>query len=71
MVKKETAKERLLKEEFELEELRHKNRMEEIEKEVAGKKSVEALKFENQMSLHRMRRADITRSQMRKKEWVD
>ena len=60
------VKEKRLKEEFELEELRHKNRMEEITSETTGKKTIESLKFDNQMSLHRIKRADINRTQMRK-----
>jgi len=53
----------------ELEELRHKNRMEEIRFETEGKKQVERLKHENQMSTHRLRRADINRSHERR--WAE
>ena len=60
------AKKSELKGEFELEELRHKHRMEEIEAEYDQKKKAEAQKFDHMMSMHRIKRADIGRSQMRK-----
>lgn len=60
------AKEKRLSEEVSLEELRHKNRMEEIEKEFEFRKRAEATRFDNQMSMHRLKRADIRRTQTRK-----
>ena len=60
------AKKSELKGEFELEELRHKHKMEEIEAECKAKKEAETQKFDHMMSMHRIKRADIGRSQMRK-----
>jgi len=45
-----------------LEELRHKNRMKEIEAEKKAKLEVENLKFDHQLQLQRIRRADIKRT---------
>jgi len=52
--------------EFELEELRHKNKMEEIEAEFECRRKAETQKFDHMMQMHRLKRADIGRSQMRK-----
>jgi len=48
--------------EKELEELRHKNRLEEIEAERKAKLEVEKAKFDYQLSIHRLKRADIKRT---------
>jgi len=50
----------------ELEELRHKNRMEEIDVETKSRKELEAIKFDYQMQLQRIRTAEIRKSQERK-----
>jgi len=48
--------------EKELEEIRHKNRMEEIEAEKQAKLEVEKAKYDYKLSLHRLKRADIKRT---------
>ena len=52
-----------------IEELRHRNKMEEIEAEkkarlevIDAERDMEKTRFENQMSLHRLKRADIRRT---------
>lgn len=50
----------------ELEELRHKNRMEEIQKETDGKKEVEKLRHQNDMEMQRIRSSEIRKSIDRK-----
>ena len=50
------------KQENELEKLRHKNRMEEIEFERKCKTEVEKLKHFNDLEFHRIKNADIKRS---------
>ena len=54
--------------EFELEKLRHENKMKEIEAEFECRRKAETQKFDHMMQMHRLKRADISRSQMRK-QW--
>lgn len=46
----------------ELEELRHNNRMEEIEAEAKRHREVEAIRFDHSMQLQRIKSAEIRRS---------
>ena len=50
------------KDPFKLEEVRHKNKMEEIKFETDGKKEIEALRFDHQMQLQRIKTAEIKKS---------
>jgi len=56
---------------FELEEFRHKNRMEEIKTEIDGQKEVEKLKFDSQLQLHRLKRHDIMQTLETKRQHQD
>jgi hypothetical protein len=47
---------------FKLEEIRHKNKMEEIKFEIDGKKEIEALRFDHLMQLQRIKTAEIKKS---------
>ena len=49
-----------------LEDVRHNNKMLEIKTETDGKKEVEALKFDHQMQLQRIKTAEIKKSMDRK-----
>jgi len=49
-----------------IEELRHKNRIEEIELEAKAQRELEAVKFDHQMQLQRIKSAEIRRSIDRK-----
>ena len=49
-----------------IEELRHKNRIEEIELEAKAQRELEAVKFDQQMQLQRIKSAEIRRSIDRK-----
>jgi len=51
---------------FKLEEVRHKNKMEELKFEIDGKKEIEGLKFDHQMQLQRIKTAEIKKSMDRK-----
>lgn len=51
-----------LKAEKEIENLRHKHKMLEIDSERKAKLEVENSKFNNIMSAHRLKRADVKRS---------
>jgi len=55
-----------IKERIELENLRHEHKMKEIEFEAKCKKEIEAIKFDNIMSHHRIKRSDTNRFAMRK-----
>ena len=57
-----------LKGEFELEELRHKHKMDEATYLMECQKKVEALAHENKMSQIRLKSANIERGQMRKQK---
>lgn len=46
----------------ELIELSHKYRMEEVESERKARIETETLRFNNQMSIHRLKRADVRRA---------
>lgn len=67
MTKKEVKKFKEFKEEFkgltieELEELRHKNKMEEIQKETDGRKEIEKLRHQDDLEMQRIKNADIRR----------
>lgn len=56
---------------FELEELRHKNKMEEIKAQIDGEKEVEKMKFESQLQLHRLKRHDIMQTLETKRQHQD
>jgi len=45
-----------------IEELRHKNRIAEIELEAEAQRKLEALKFDHQMQLQRIKSAEIRRT---------
>jgi hypothetical protein len=45
-----------------IEELRHKNRVQEIELEAEAQRKLEAIKFDHQMQLQRIRSAEIKRT---------
>ena len=51
-----------------LENLRHKNRMEEIEIETNGKREFENLKFDHQMQLQRIKTAEIRKAVERREQ---
>jgi hypothetical protein len=52
----------------ELEELKHKDRMEEIETESKLHKEVENLRFDHQMQLQRIKTAEINRTMNRRED---
>jgi len=54
----------MTKEDIKLENLRHKNRMEEIESERKAKLEVEAVKFDYFKQLQRIKSAEIFRTKM-------
>jgi hypothetical protein len=49
-----------------LEELKHKNRLDEILKEAMAKREIEMLKFNHEIELQRIKSAEIRKTQMRK-----
>ena len=51
-----------------IEELRHKNRIAEIELEAEVQRKIEALKFDHQMQLQRIRSAEIRRTMDRRSD---
>lgn len=57
-----------MKQDIELENLRHKNKMIEIESEKKPKMDVENLKFQNDLTLQRIKTAEIRKNFERKQD---
>jgi hypothetical protein len=56
---------------WQLEVLIHKNKMEEIKAQIDGEKEVEKLKFDSQLQLHRLKRKDILTTLETKRQHQD